>query len=114
MDRSHCTSSPTLQSHRHSILPQVIDTEERLRSTLAHEMCHVGAWMVSHDYTRPHGEVFRHWGRRFEALVPGIEVTTCHTYEIHKPHRWQCKNLRWVNWCWMHGACGMCVKNMDV
>ncbi len=28
---------------------KVIDSEERLRQTLAHEMCHAGAWLIDHS-----------------------------------------------------------------
>lgn len=63
----------------------------RLRLTLAHEMCHVAAWMISHEYDQHHGKAFWHWAKRFEALVDDIQVTTKHDYEVHKPHRWQCQ-----------------------
>lgn len=32
------------------------------------------------------------WLLRFEARVAGIRITTCHSYEVHAPFRWQCTN----------------------
>ncbi|KAF6256310.1 SprT-like family-domain-containing protein, partial [Scenedesmus sp. NREL 46B-D3] len=71
---------------------KVLDCEARLRTTLAHEMCHVAAWAVSGEFRQHHGAAFWAWARRFEARVPGISVTTCHNYEVHAPFRWQCAN----------------------
>jgi predicted SprT family Zn-dependent metalloprotease len=73
---------------------QVLDCEARLRTTLAHEMCHVAAWAVSREFKQHHGPAFWAWARRFEARVPGIKVSTCHNYEVHAPFRWQCGNNR--------------------
>lgn len=73
---------------------QVLDCEARLRSTLAHEMCHVAAWAVSREFKQHHGPAFWAWARRFEGRVPDIKVTTCHSYDVHAPFRWQCSNYR--------------------
>jgi predicted SprT family Zn-dependent metalloprotease len=35
---------------------KVTDTEEKLRHTLAHELCHVAAWVLSGEMKPPHGE----------------------------------------------------------
>ena len=71
----------------------MLDTEARLRCTLAHEMCHVAAWAVSREFKSHHGADFRGWARRFEARVGGgLRITTTHTYEIFMPHRWRCTN----------------------
>ncbi|WIA35546.1 hypothetical protein OEZ86_003971 [Tetradesmus obliquus] len=71
---------------------KVLDCEARLRTTLAHEMCHVAAWAASKEYAQHHGPAFWAWARRVEARLPGIKVTTCHSYEVHAPFRWQCAN----------------------
>lgn len=70
---------------------KIIDNEERLRNTLAHEMCHVAAWSLDDEYHVPHGAAFWKWAQRFAPV--DIIITRCHNYEIHRPHRWQCENL---------------------
>ncbi|KAF5825224.1 hypothetical protein DUNSADRAFT_13442, partial [Dunaliella salina] len=40
---------------------RLLSTLPRLRSTLAHEMCHVAAWAIEGDYTTPHGRAFWKW-----------------------------------------------------
>ena len=40
---------------------KVIDNEERLRSTLLHEMCHAAAWLVDGVHKPPHGKFFKKW-----------------------------------------------------
>jgi hypothetical protein len=40
---------------------KVIDNEERLRSTLLHEMCHAAAWLVDGVHKPPHGKCFKKW-----------------------------------------------------
>jgi predicted SprT family Zn-dependent metalloprotease len=72
----------------------VLDTEARLRCTLSHEMCHVASWAVSREFKSHHGADFKAWARAFEAAVQGIRITTTHSYDIFKPHRWQCSNAR--------------------
>ena len=39
--------------------PKVLDTEPRLRCTLAHEMCHVAAWALSRAFKAHHGPDFK-------------------------------------------------------
>ena len=38
-----------------------LDSVERLRSTLLHEMCHAAAWLVDGVHKPPHGSVFKKW-----------------------------------------------------
>lgn len=36
---------------------KVLDSSDRLRRTLVHELCHVAAWLLDHVAKPPHGEV---------------------------------------------------------
>ena len=36
---------------------KVVDCADRLQRTLAHELCHVGAWLLDHVSKPPHGQV---------------------------------------------------------
>ena len=69
---------------------KVLDTDERLRKTLAHEMCHAAQWLLDGEARPPHGAAFRRWADRFETRVPGIAITTCHSYDIHYKYRYRC------------------------
>ena len=40
---------------------KMIDQEDRLRSTLMHEMCHAAAWLVDDVVKPPHGKCFKKW-----------------------------------------------------
>ena len=68
---------------------KVLDRAERLRATLAHEMCHVAAWLVDGVSRPPHGDAFRRWAARVER-VARIEVNTCHSYDIAFKYRYAC------------------------
>jgi hypothetical protein len=99
--QQHWMLAPDVNAHAHKP-EQVLDCEARLRTTLAHEMCHVGAWAISREFKQHHGPAFWAWARRFERRVPDIHVTTCHNYEVHAPFRWQCSNYRYVG-CFVAG-----------
>ncbi|RUP43818.1 hypothetical protein BC936DRAFT_136690 [Jimgerdemannia flammicorona] len=80
---------------------------ERLRETLAHELCHAATWIINGVDKPPHGKVFKycisndadvfllswfHRGRLTTKAFPDITVTTCHHYEIDYKYRWTCMN----------------------
>ncbi|KAI8804959.1 SprT-like family-domain-containing protein [Cladochytrium replicatum] len=72
---------------------KVLDTKERLRSTLAHEMCHIAAFWIDGITKPPHGAVFKKWGQKVMRCYSDIEVTTCHSYEIAYTHWYECENM---------------------
>lgn len=67
---------------------KVLTDEHRVRSTLAHEMCHgtwrlcsttmslwaVATWFIDNDNTA-HGRAFKSWGRKVTRAMPDIKVT---------------------------------------
>ncbi|KAH8435016.1 SprT family zinc-dependent metalloprotease [Aspergillus melleus] len=76
---------------------RIIDNEDRLINTLAHEYCHLANYMISHVTNNPHGTSFKLWGQKCkEALkdhpVYGgrVEVTTKHSYKIDYKYVWCC------------------------
>ena len=83
-------TSTAIYSCRIELATKVVDTSFKLERTLIHEMCHCAAWMIDHVAKPPHGHVFKKYATRAMVLVPGVEVSTCHNYEIFHPHRWQC------------------------
>jgi len=40
----------------------------------------------------PHGQRFWHWANKCERKIKNANITTCHSYEIFKPFRYECTN----------------------
>ncbi len=67
--RTNSTSSsppPPLSARRKvptrlELSSKIVTTRERLRTTLAHECCHVAAWVIEREYHQPHGPAFWRW-----------------------------------------------------
>ncbi|KAL1753237.1 SprT-like family-domain-containing protein [Schizophyllum commune] len=71
---------------------KILDRDERIRYTLAHEMCHLATWIIDKDLASNHDKLFWKWGRRVMAKRSDIEISTTHSYEINHKYRWQCCN----------------------
>lgn len=71
---------------------KVIDDENRLRSTLLHELCHAAAWVVDGTMKPAHGSCFKKWAAKAMRAVPDVMVTTTHDYEIDYKYAWSCTN----------------------
>ncbi|KAL3793190.1 hypothetical protein ACHAW5_009492 [Stephanodiscus triporus] len=69
---------------------KVIDDEERLRSTLLHEMCHAAQWLVDGVHKPPHGRNFKKWAAISMRKIRDVEVTTTHDYQIVYKYAWAC------------------------
>ena len=85
-------SAPDERRASIALAAKVVDSVEKLRLTLAHEMCHAAAWLVDGVSRPPHGRAFQQWARRCERAVPGLAISTCHRYDIFYPWRWACEN----------------------
>lgn len=53
--------STEMRSATIELSTKLIDDNERLRSTLMHEMCHAAAWLVDNVHKPPHGTCFKKW-----------------------------------------------------
>jgi hypothetical protein len=71
---------------------KVLDDEERLRSTLLHEMVHAAAWIIDGVSKPPHGSCFKKWANIAMKRSPGVVVTTTHDYEIQYKYAWVSAN----------------------
>ncbi|VUC34571.1 unnamed protein product [Clonostachys rosea] len=73
---------------------KVINDEEKLLNTLAHEFCHLANFMVNGITNNPHGKEFKVWAAKCSRVFSdrGIKVTTKHTYEIDFKYIWECSN----------------------
>jgi predicted SprT family Zn-dependent metalloprotease len=68
---------------------KVIDNVERMRKTLAHEICHVAAFLLNH--VRGHGKTFFFYGDMITRVFKDLgTMTTCHAYDIHYKFVYQC------------------------
>ena len=85
---------------------KVVDDVFRLKSTLLHEMCHAAAWFIDGTRKPPHGQSFWKWASICSANIPGAVVTTCHSYQIHKPFQFECVDC--------HTKYGRHSKSIDV
>lgn len=69
---------------------KVIDCEQKLRNTLAHELCHVACWIIDRQKDEKHGRFFKSWARKIHKAMPDIRVTTKHDYVISYKFNWRC------------------------
>ncbi|KAL8739227.1 MAG: hypothetical protein Q9181_000118 [Wetmoreana brouardii] len=90
------TVSTTTYRHHASIelAEKVIDDEDRLVNTIAHEYCHLLNFMISNIKDKPHGKEFKSWARKCSTAFAhrGVNVTTKHTYEISYKYIWACSH----------------------
>ncbi|KAJ5086862.1 hypothetical protein NUU61_008169 [Penicillium alfredii] len=77
---------------------RIIDSEDRLLNTLAHEYCHLANFMISNVHGHPHGSSFKRWGYRCSDMLKDhpvyggrIVVTTKHNYAINFKYVWACQ-----------------------
>ncbi|KAH0359527.1 hypothetical protein KCU65_g9912, partial [Aureobasidium melanogenum] len=70
---------------------KLIDDQDRLLNTVAHEFCHVANILISGDL-RSHGAGFKEWGRKCEEAFTdlGIKVTRTHNYKAKFEFIWTC------------------------
>ncbi|KIV96894.1 hypothetical protein PV10_00708 [Exophiala mesophila] len=78
---------------------KVIDREERLVNTLAHEFCHLTNFMISGVRDNPHGASFKEWAAKATRHLQNnttnpiwrqVQVTTKHSYAIDHKYLWIC------------------------
>ncbi|KAE9369597.1 hypothetical protein N431DRAFT_427763 [Stipitochalara longipes BDJ] len=90
--------NPHLAHYRHyaniELAEKVIDDDNRLLNTIAHEFCHLTTFMIDNVKTNPHGKEFKAWGEKVTDTFGnlGIEVTTKHSYAIDYKYIWECEN----------------------
>ena len=88
--RCHFQMKEGVRTAEIELSPRVLDTRERLRETLAHEMCHAAQWIIDGVCTPPHGVEFQQWARHLERRVPDVTVTVRHSYRIFYRHQYAC------------------------
>ncbi|KIW74711.1 hypothetical protein Z517_11481 [Fonsecaea pedrosoi CBS 271.37] len=77
---------------------KIIDCEDRLVNTLAHEFCHLTNFMISNMRDQPHGASFKQWAAKVTSHLrstdveswKNVHVTTKHSYVINHKYLWVC------------------------
>lgn len=69
---------------------KILDSADRLRDTLLHEMCHAATWIVN-EVSDGHGQFWKAWAnkamRKFPELPP---VRRCHDYAVKTKFTYKC------------------------
>ena len=69
---------------------KVIDSCDRLRDTLIHEMCHIAAWFIS-GCKAGHGPLWKKWVNKVMARFPELPVIEeRHNYIIKTKYTYKC------------------------
>ncbi|XP_044266806.1 acidic repeat-containing protein-like [Tribolium madens] len=69
---------------------KVLDTADRLRDTLIHEMCHAATWIVN-QVTDGHGPFWKSWACRAMKTFPELPpIKRCHEYVINTKYTYKC------------------------
>ncbi|KAI1915674.1 hypothetical protein LOZ65_005438 [Ophidiomyces ophidiicola] len=104
-NNSFVTTSPTTSPLKSSYIQyasikladKVVDTEEKLLNTIAHEYCHLANYMISKVRDNPHGASFKNWAKKVMAILDAhpvyagrIQITTKHSYKINYKYIWSC------------------------
>ena len=77
--------------------PKVVDCLDRLKETLAHEMCHAAAFIIDHKMDQ-HGPIWKKWAKRTNVKYPELPpVSRCHSYEIKYKFNYTCVE-EWCNY----------------
>ncbi|KAH8977546.1 SprT-like family-domain-containing protein [Lactarius hatsudake] len=71
---------------------KILDSNERIRNTLSHEMCHLACWIINQDPKEGHGKVWKSWAAKVMRKRADIDISTRHNYEISYPFEWECEN----------------------
>jgi len=80
-----------VRSSRIELSTKVIDSGDRLRDTLIHEMCHAASWIIS-GYRDGHGPLWRTWAEKAMARFPELPVIDrCHSYQIRTKYTYRCE-----------------------
>ncbi|KAF8344059.1 SprT-like family-domain-containing protein [Cantharellus anzutake] len=69
---------------------KVVDSEERIRNTLSHEMCHLAVWLIDEAKDGGHGRPFNAWAKRVMRAQNDIHITSRHSYQIVYRYEWKC------------------------
>lgn len=69
---------------------KIIDTAERLRDTLIHELCHAACWIFN-GISEGHGPSWKSWANKAMQKFPELPIIKrCHSYDIQTKFTYKC------------------------
>ena len=69
---------------------KIIDSANRLRDTLIHEICHAAVWLINNS-NESHGRFWKSWAAKAQHVHPELpSIERCHNYDIDYKYRYQC------------------------
>ncbi|XP_068718282.1 germ cell nuclear acidic protein-like [Montipora capricornis] len=75
---------------RIELADKVIDSAERLRDTLIHEMCHAATWIID-GIKAGHGSVWKRWTMRAQIVHQDLPpISRCHSFAINTKYTYRC------------------------
>ncbi|XP_072377003.1 uncharacterized protein [Diabrotica undecimpunctata] len=78
------------RSARIALSTKVLDTADRLRDTLIHEMCHAATWIVN-CVSDGHGDYWKSWAFKAMKTFPELpNIKRCHNYVINTKYTYRC------------------------
>ncbi|XP_071559407.1 uncharacterized protein [Temnothorax nylanderi] len=79
-----------IKSSRIVLATKIVDTPDRLRDTLIHEMCHAASWIID-DISDGHGVFWTRWANKAMKTFPELPpIRRCHSYEIKTKFTYRC------------------------
>ncbi|CAL7936961.1 unnamed protein product [Xylocopa violacea] len=79
-----------VRSSRIVLATKILDTPDRLRDTLIHEMCHAAAWLIN-GVSDGHGPFWTTWASKAMQTFPELPpVRRCHDYKIKTKFTYKC------------------------
>lgn len=86
------TLGGVVKSSRIVLATKILDTPDRLRDTLIHEMCHAAAWLIN-DVSDGHGPFWTGWANKAMKTFPELPpIRRCHDYKIKTKFTYRCVN----------------------
>ncbi|XP_053595699.1 germ cell nuclear acidic protein isoform X2 [Microplitis demolitor] len=80
------------RSSRIVLATKILDTPDRVRDTLVHEMCHAAAWLVN-GVSDGHGPYWKSWASKAMKVFPELPpIKRCHDYKITTKFTYRCVN----------------------
>ncbi|XP_060518344.1 germ cell nuclear acidic protein-like isoform X2 [Cylas formicarius] len=74
-----------------SLSSKVLDSPDRVRDTLIHEMCHAAVWIVN-MVSNGHGPYWKKWALHAMTIFPELPpIKRCHSYVINTKYTYRCQ-----------------------
>ncbi|KAL6258979.1 hypothetical protein P5V15_008902 [Pogonomyrmex californicus] len=84
------TISGVARSSRIVLATKILDTPDRLRDTLIHEMCHAASWLIN-NVSDGHGPFWTEWANKAMKIFPELPpIRRCHDYQIKTKFTYRC------------------------